>query len=281
MGKIVELLKKNKATDVQETEVKEVVGMSREQAKAAFMQSFAEAKEEIAEKNAEKITKKRIKEENNARILEEYRSRKAEKKASKEAKKAEQDQTVEEPTEIIIEDETQDNPEGRYMPNFAQRDDNVIYPAFNMGSTYIYDEDGGMVEVSSSQLDSTISPESYVSNEDIMDMIIKDPDIKEAFPEITRNDIYVSNGLILMNLRRSDGEIETYRLDICGKQVYIQAPLEGAVPDLDTQIWYKYISVPTCSDLGKSILNNPNYIVDINDVHMDGVAIFRDSEDSI
>lgn len=159
-------------------------------------------------------------------------------------------------------------------------DDEQITPAFNIG--YTISEDGDVSEVTSSAED---TEKESVPPSDIQDIIINDPDIKEVYPSINRNDISIENGLILIKVPRTASEnteepsYEVFRLDIVGSQIYIQAPLKSPIPNLETGIQYYFVSVPLCTELGKEIIKNHNFTVEISDVDINS-SILRDTQDA-
>lgn len=164
--------------------------------------------------------------------------------------------------------------------NIVVDEEKQITPAFNIG--YTITEDGDVSEVTSSVED---TEKESVPPSDIQDIIINDPDIKEVYPSINRNDISIENGLILIKIPRAASEnteepsYEVFRLDIVGAQIYIQAPLKSPIPNLETGVQYYFVSVPLCTELGKEIIKNHNYTVEISDVDINS-SILRDTQDA-
>lgn len=162
----------------------------------------------------------------------------------------------------------------------ADEEEKQITPAFNIG--YTISEDGDVSEVTSSVED---TEKESVPSSDIQNIIINDPDIKEVYPSINRNDISIENGLILIKIPRAISEnseepsYEVFRLDIVGSQIYIQAPLKSPIPNLETGIQYYFVSVPLCTELGRKIIKNHNFTVEIADVDINS-SILRDTQDA-
>ena len=161
--------------------------------------------------------------------------------------------------------------------NIIREDDKVV-PAFSTG--YTIDEDGNVSNVTSSEED---VDKAQASSSDIQELIINDPIIKEVYPSINNNDIFFNNGLVLIKVRRDSAESESvyevFRLDIVGKQIYIQAPLSSPIPNLETGVQYCFVSVPLCTDLGKEIIKNHNYVVDGSLIDINA-SILRDVENA-
>lgn len=158
----------------------------------------------------------------------------------------------------------------------VDNDQSTVTPAFTVG--YTISEDGEVEQITSSIEDaSTVS----VEDDSILGRIIDDPDIRKIYPSINKNDITISNGLILMKIPRKnpDGSDfdEVFRLDIIGNQVYIQAPLDAPLPNLNTGTLYNYASVPICTDIGREILTNNNYIINATTVDIPN-SILREAE---
>ena len=138
----------------------------------------------------------------------------------------------------------------------------IVSPAFTFGASYTFDENGNPVENNS-----TISvPENNVSNNAIIDIIINNTTIKELVPAITPGDISVYNGMLLLKINRDGGTIETFRIDLVDGKVMIQAPLSHPFINVDNGEQYKYASVDVSSDIGRNILTNTNYIIELKDV---------------
>lgn len=149
-------------------------------------------------------------------------------------------------------------------------DDNNVSPAFTTNN-YVIDENGEVHLATSSSDDAKASS---ISDSEIYDMIVSDPDIKSVYPSINRNDILIEMGLILIKIPKDNGDVELYRLDIVDNQIYVQAPLDTPV-DNNT-----FISVPVCTDVGKEILRNENYVVKLEDVDLEN-SIFRSQQNEV
>jgi polyhydroxyalkanoate synthesis regulator phasin len=149
-------------------------------------------------------------------------------------------------------------------------------PAFTMG--YQFDEEGNIVNITSS--DANPNP---IPNNDIINRIIADEDLKAIYPSVTRNSIVIQNGIITLLIPRVDAVdsensyTEIFRIDYIGNQLYVQAPLTGPVESKDGTMVYNFVSVPMCSDIGKEILTSQNKSVDLEEVDLD-TALFRDNE---
>ena len=143
-------------------------------------------------------------------------------------------------------------------------------PAFNM-SSYTIDENGEVHQTTSSVADAN---GTVVPNDQIQDMIVNDSDLKEVYPSINRNDISIENGIILIKIPKDAEVEELYRLDLIGNQIYVQAPLDSPIEN------FYYVSVPICTEIGKEILKNSNYIVNAVDVDINH-SVFREKQDDI
>lgn len=189
------------------------------------------------------------------------------------------------PQDDVPEDSVEDPTEKTVLPfggniveSSNENSDSQITPAFNIG--YTMNENGDVEPITSSAED---SEKNVAPCSEIQEMIINDPNIREVYPSINKNDISISNGLILVKIPReskeNEPENEVFRLDIIGNQIYIQAPLKNPIPNLETGIQYQFVSVPICTDLGKEILKNHNYIVDGSVIDINN-SILRDSENA-
>ena len=115
--------------------------------------------------------------------------------------------------------------------------------------------------------------------EDIYNKLILDPTIQEAYPDISINDLYFNQGLLLVKLPKTDesGNIveEAFRIDVINEKFYVQAPLDAGVPNPNNSAEiFRYVAVPLDSEIGKNIITGNNYVVKVSDIDIN-TTIFR------
>lgn len=118
---------------------------------------------------------------------------------------------------------------------------------------------------------------------EVVERILSDLTIKGAYPDISEEDVWLDNGMIVLRVPREEENgvrtFEMFRLDIIHDCIYIQAQLDAILPDIATGARYKFISVPVESEIGIKILTVPNYIVPTHDIDINS-SIFREYENA-
>jgi hypothetical protein len=146
-----------------------------------------------------------------------------------------------------------------------------IVPAF-MLNNYVFNNDGTVAFQTSSAADAN---KFSLSEDQLKDIIVGNPILKQYSPTINRNDVYIENGMLMLNFRRADDSVELYRMDIINSTVLVQAQFETPCPMRGTEIKYGFVSVPVDSEIGIKIISNPNYKVSVLDKLDPSVSIFR------
>ena len=148
--------------------------------------------------------------------------------------------------------------------------DNIV-PAVILNN-YVFNNDG-TVSFQSSSKDDAIKP--ILTEEQLKDILVTNPTLKTYCPTINRNDIYIDNGMLMLNFRREDDSVELYRMDVINSTVLVQAQFETPCPLRGTDIKYGFVSVPVDSEIGIKIISTPNYKVSVLDKLDPSVSIFR------
>lgn len=166
------------------------------------------------------------------------------------------------------------SPEGSFAP--IKSSNNFIVPTFFKDS-YVKNDDGSIAFQTSSTKDTN----NVVNIDYLAEKISQNETLRSYSPTLNKNDIYLNNHMLMLNLRRPDGSNEIFRVDIIGDTVLIQAPFENPCPLRGTDIKYNYIAVPVDSELGIKILSNANYKIKDEDKIDPAVSIFRIDETAV
>lgn len=141
---------------------------------------------------------------------------------------------------------------------------------------YVFDFDGTVRPRNSSIED---EKRDSIPTSGLADIIINNPIIKEIIPDLKSEDIFVANHMLLMKVKRNDGE-EIYRLDIINDNILVQAPMETYYTHRKSGTKYKYVSVPISTELGKKILSTENYQIKSSDSISANDSIFREDQNA-
>lgn len=160
------------------------------------------------------------------------------------------------------------SPDGSLIETIPSKEN--IIPAFMM-NRYVFNSNG-TVSFQSSSANDAIKP--TFTEAELKNIIVTNPTLREYCPDINADDVYIQNGMLMFNLRRTDST-ELYRLDVINSEILVQAEFEEPCPLRGTDIEYGFIAVPIDSDLGKKILETPNYKISNHDKIDPSVSIFR------
>ena len=177
------------------------------------------------------------------------------------------------PEEVV---DTNEYVEDNIPKETVDTNESSVVPGFVFSGSYSFDENGNLAENNSS---TTTVPENNVPNTVINEIIMNNEAIKELVPNISAENISLFNGMLLLTIPRSENSSESFRIDLIDGKVWIQAPLSVPYIDSRTKIAYKFASVDVTSDIGREILKNENYIIEMMSIDTPN-TILRETQDA-
>ena len=167
-----------------------------------------------------------------------------------------------------------------YFYNPLANINNAVIPAFGFAD-YIFEPDGTVKLRTSAQEDANKVAVPIVGTDTngLANVVMNDPAVKEVVPDLKPDDIFFYQGMLFLRVRRGPDTYEDYRIDIIKNIVYVQAPLDCPLENMnDINIVYNFISVPVRTETGKKILTHENYKVTSMDKFLIDETIFRETE---